>query len=568
MHNSNVGPGANPLNRPPPADTVRHLRLERDRHVAFAFAGADLLIEVGAEGTISAASGAAHAVLGVDTRTLVGRPLTDFVTTGDRTFVHRLLRQVCAQFRTDPAVVHLLRSDETPVSILLGGCRLPDHADRVFLSVALPPDALAPIPQPRDEATGLLTADAFQAAAERASGHVTGGPRQLQLVRLDGLAGAARHLSPDRAAMLMEEIGAALRVNSIGGDAAGRLGDEAFGLVTKPDHAANRDAALAADLAVAMRGAGISDGQVASHVARIDIVLGGLNNNDAGRVLKYAMNTFVKSVGDFDIGSLQSGFTAAVNEAASRFAVIRQMLTDERFTIVYQPVVDLTTRKVHHYEALSRFAEGTDTFETVVFSEDVGLIMEFDLIVCRQVIEAIERGGTARVAVNLSGRSVQNAAFRSALTRLIGSLGANRQRLLFELTESAAVVKMAEAEEFLSQLRLMGHAVCLDDFGAGAAAYSYLRRFDVDFVKIDGPFLQAAGQRGRERALIRSICVLSSEIGCSVIGEMIEDEAGAALAASLGIGYGQGWLFGKPVAELPVPPVRSMRRKGSAETWQ
>ena len=63
------------------------------------------------------------------------------------------------------------------------------------------------------------------------------------------------------------------------------------------------------------------------------------------------------------------------------------------------------------------------------------------------------------------------------------------------------------------------------------------------------------------------VCVLCQEIGCKVIGEMIEDEAAASLAAKLGVGYGQGWLFGKPVQGLPKP-IRSMRRKGTTETWQ
>ena len=190
--------------------------------------------------------------------------------------------------------------------------------------------------------------------------------------------------------------------------------------------------------------------------------------------------------------------------------------------------------------------------------------MDLDLAVCRRAIKAMERSDNASVAVNLSGRSAQNDAFRLALIELVGTLGNLRHRLLFELTKSAAVVNMAEAATFLSQLRSMGHPLCLDDFGAGAAAYSYLRRFDVDFVKIDGPFLKAASDGGREQALIRSICVLCQEIGCNVIGEMIQDARAASLAASLGVGYGQGWLFGKPVPELPWP-VRSIRRKGKSD---
>jgi len=555
--------------RPSKDDAIRHWRLERDRHVAFAFAAADLLIEVRPDGTIITASGATHAILGEGSGQLTGHAVTEFAAAGDRPLVRTLLRRANSAYRIDPAVVIIVRSDGSSSNVLLGVCRLPNRADSLFLSVTLVPDALVPARRARDATTGLLTADALRAATQRIAGEAAGTPQQLQLIRLAGLSGAAAQLPAERATMLMQEIGAALRAGSIG-DAAGRLGDDAFGVVTRPGQDTQQDAALAAELTEAIRGAGIPDGHVeAPRVARLDIALGKLSDGEAGRVLSYAMNTFVRSAGgDFDIAALQSGLASTMNDAVNRFAETRRALSDGQFTMVYQPVINLATRAIHHYEALTRFADGANTFETISFGEDVGLIAEFDLSVARQVIAGLTCGGDTRVAINLSGRSVQNDGFRSALTRLLGALGEHRHRVLFELTESAAVTDMDEARNFLSRLRSSGHAICLDDFGAGATAYSYLRQFDVDFVKIDGPFLKAAGERGRERALIRSVCVLSSEIGCKVIGEMIENEAGAALAAGLGIGFGQGWLFGKPIAELPVPPaIRPIRRKGGSETW-
>ena len=156
--------------------------------------------------------------------------------------------------------------------------------------------------------------------------------------------------------MLMQEIGAALRACSIGGDAAGRLAEDAFGIVTMASNDPAHDAALVADLADAIRGAGIPDGQVAPRIARIDLSLGGLSDEDAGRALTYAMSSFVKSLGgSLDIGSLQDGLAAAMTEAVSRFVDTRRILADERFTLVYQPVVDIATRAIHHYEALTRF---------------------------------------------------------------------------------------------------------------------------------------------------------------------------------------------------------------------
>ena len=453
-----------------------------------------------------------------------------------------------------------------PTRVLLGACRLPNSADSVFLSVTLLPTTLTETARPRDAATGLLTLDALRDMAERHAGQ--DGARELKLLRLDGLSGAMRHLPPDRIAMLMQEIGAALRASSLGGDAAGRLDDETFGLVARAEPGPGRDAALVADLREAFRGAGLPDGKIGPRLSRVDLDAGEMSGGDVGRALAYAMNRFVNAQREeFSIRSLRDGLTAALDDTVSRFAQSRQIIGDRRFSLVFQPVVALTGRTLHHYEALSRFPGEANTFEMVGFMEDVGLVMELDLAVCKQAIAALKQHPGVKLAINLSGRSVQTEAFREELRRLLAPAATLSPRLLFELTESAAVEHLEEAAAFLGWLRELGHMVCLDDFGAGAAAYSYLRRFDVDFVKIDGPFLKAARDRPRERALIRSICVLCNEIGGKVIGEMIEDEATASLAKTLGIDYGQGWLFGKPLRELPKPTTVS-RRKGVSESWE
>jgi len=365
----------------------------------------------------------------------------------------------------------------------------------------------------------------------------------------------------------MQEVGGAIRAASIGGDVIGRLTDDTFGIMTNAARGSQDDSTLTADLSRVIREAGIPDGRIGSRVARIDLDLGGLSGKDAGRALAYAVDSLVKSLrGDLDITELQDGLSLAMKHAVDRIADTRRMLDQRSLSLVYQPILNLATRTVHHYEALTRFSDGADTTATVLFSEDAGLVAELDLIVCREVIKALE-SSNASVAVNLSGQSVQDGAFRNTLRQLIAPLGTKRPHLLFELTESAAVHDKPAATAFLSELRSAGHSICIDDFGAGAAAYDYLRRFNADFVKIDGPFLKAAVEPGRERALIRSICVLCQELHCEVIGEMIEDEVTARRAGELGIGYAQGWLFGRPLKELPGR-VRAIRRKGPTEIWE
>jgi EAL domain-containing protein (putative c-di-GMP-specific phosphodiesterase class I) len=155
------------------------------------------------------------------------------------------------------------------------------------------------------------------------------------------------------------------------------------------------------------------------------------------------------------------------------------------------------------------------------------------------------------VAVNISGQSIEQEAFRNELADILATTALRRERLIFELTDTARVERQSEVATFLRWMRRRGHAVCLDDFGSDAAAYSYLRQFEVDYVKIDGLFLRAAMADANERALIGSVVSLCAELKCRTIATMIETSEQAEAAAQLGIGFGQGWLFGDPARKLP-----------------
>jgi EAL domain-containing protein (putative c-di-GMP-specific phosphodiesterase class I) len=151
--------------------------------------------------------------------------------------------------------------------------------------------------------------------------------------------------------------------------------------------------------------------------------------------------------------------------------------------------------------------------------------------------------------------------------RQLSAAQAFSANMMFELTESSLVEDIENVSAYIKALRKRGHKISLDDFGAGANAYNYLRSFDADFVKIDGPFLKSALTDDRQRALVKSIVLLCHELGIEMIGEMIETEQMSQAAASLGIEYGQGYLFGKPQASL-IAPSQNLRRKGERETWQ
>ncbi len=299
----------------------------------------------------------------------------------------------------------------------------------------------------------------------------------------------------------------------------------------------------------------------------LKLSVGNLDQDAVARALNYALTNYCKTEGR-PISNLQQGLESAMAETIQHFDSIRSVIDGNEFSLFYQPVVALADRTIHHYEALMRFPDGRKPYDIIRMSEQLGLVQEFDLAVTQKALAALRQHTEVCVAINLSGLSVQSDSFREQLRQLVMPFKGIETRLMFELTESNAVEDMESAATFLKWLRRTGFAVCLDDFGAGAAAYSYLRNFDVDYVKIDGPFLKAARDNSRERALIRSIAGLCKELKSHVIAEMVEDETMAGMCGELGITYGQGFHFGKPKPQFDTPREGALgRRKGLVEGW-
>jgi EAL domain-containing protein (putative c-di-GMP-specific phosphodiesterase class I) len=108
-------------------------------------------------------------------------------------------------------------------------------------------------------------------------------------------------------------------------------------------------------------------------------------------------------------------------------------------------------------------------------------------------------------------------------------------------------------------LRDAGHKVCLDDFGAGASAFHYLRALEVDVVKIDGVYVRDALKTGKGQAFLKAMTGLCNDLGIATVAEMVESTNALAFLRACGVAYGQGYLFGRPSEDIrdfsrPRPP--------------
>ncbi|HTV89484.1 MAG TPA: EAL domain-containing protein [Stellaceae bacterium] len=538
------------------------LRQDRDRYVAFAFAAADMLLELDQTGRIIAVNGAVHAVCGHKPAALAGTLALELIAENDRAVARRAMGGLAGAGRIDPLAVRVKHKDGSEAHALLGICGLPSEADRRFLTVTLLPPAVASAAgaTPRDPATGLLGKDALFTAALAGAG-ANAHAKRMTLIQLGGLTSAVDKLPEERGRELMAEIGAALRARSAGGDTAARLGGDEFGLIAAKTGGIENADAIRRELGEAARSAGILDGLIETRFGSITLAQGTLDDRDAAKALAYAVRRFCETRGEFTLTSLQDGFVDEVTGALTRYDQLQRLIGEGRFQLVFQPVVRLGDRQIHHYEALSRFPDGQSPYDMIRFGEGVGLVEPLDLAVARLAIDLIgRRTADTKIAINVSGRSVQSDRFRKHLAALLKPAPGIGDRLTFELTESWAIEQIDEAANFLRWLRQRGHLVCLDDFGAGATAYNYLRHFEVDFVKIDGPFLKSATKNARDAVLVSSICRLCETLNHAVIGEMIETESEAEAAARMGIGFGQGWLFGRPEPELPASGSPALAR--------
>jgi EAL domain-containing protein (putative c-di-GMP-specific phosphodiesterase class I) len=239
-------------------------------------------------------------------------------------------------------------------------------------------------------------------------------------------------------------------------------------------------------------------------------------------------------------------------------------------------VVSLEDGQTHHHEVLVRFGDNASPFPMIRMAEELDLIEDLDLAIAEQAIALMQQQARLSLAVNISGRTIITDSFMTRIIRMIDAAPAVKGRLMFEITESAAIEDLALADRHIQQLRGRGCQVCLDDFGAGAASLAYLQQLSLDVVKIDGRYVRDLQHGGRESAFIKHLVAMCAELKVATLAEMIETREAEDAVRRAGVDFGQGWLYGAatetPRASTTAQPSRNQvrpaaRRLGAVESW-
>jgi diguanylate cyclase (GGDEF)-like protein/PAS domain S-box-containing protein len=233
---------------------------------------------------------------------------------------------------------------------------------------------------------------------------------------------------------------------------------------------------------------------------------------------------------------------------------IRVAIDEGRFTLVAQPIIDLETGVATQFEVLLRMLDDHgDMIPPSAFlstAERLGMIQEIDAIVVTRAIRAVAAAGDAigetRVEINLSGGSMGDPQILRVIERELRETGLDPARVIFEITETAAIANIAKAREFADELAKLGCCFALDDFGAGFGSFYYLKHVHFDILKIDGEFVRDACGTRTDRLVIQSVVAIARGLGKQTVAEHVGDAPTVALLRELGVDYGQGYFLGKP----------------------
>lgn len=232
---------------------------------------------------------------------------------------------------------------------------------------------------------------------------------------------------------------------------------------------------------------------------------------------------------------------------------LERALTENRLALHFRPILELATRRISHCEALIRL-HGRDGSlimpgQFMGVAEATGLVRRLDRWVIeeatRTLCESFNPHGI-RLALNLSGRSLDDEETLETLRRCLAQEGMAGEQFILEITETAALADIRAAARLMGRYRELGCAFSLDDFGVGYNSFQYLKELPVDSVKIDGSFIAGLKRNRDDQVFVKALTEAVHGFGKKVVAEFVEDGETLDLLQEYGVDYAQGYYIGRP----------------------
>ncbi len=259
----------------------------------------------------------------------------------------------------------------------------------------------------------------------------------------------------------------------------------------------------------------------------------------------------------YHIFSPEFEYQAVLTEQLRWKHIIEHAIKQDEFVLYYQPILDIKHKKISHYECLLRIVQQDGILlmpgDFITQAEQIGIIDQIDHLVLRKAIEqhlAFQAiGNNSRLAINLSGRSMNDMDILPYIENLLSQSGVKPELIIFEITETSAVSNFMSAKSMIKRLKALGCRFALDDFGVGFSSFYYLKSLPVDYVKIDGSFVKQMDVSEEDRIFVKVLTEVSQAFGKQIIAEFVENKDILELLEQQGVDYAQGYYISKPIPD-------------------
>ncbi len=234
---------------------------------------------------------------------------------------------------------------------------------------------------------------------------------------------------------------------------------------------------------------------------------------------------------------------------------IIECLKNGVFHLAFQPLVNVVTGKADIHEGLLRMKDTAGEFvaagHLVPVAERLGLIRLIDRAVVQLALETLHRHPAARIAINISATTANDARWNRQIIDMIASAQPLNERLIVEITETTALSDLKIAIAFFEKLRAAGCCVAIDDFGAGFTSFRNLRDLPVDIIKLDGSYCRNLASDGENAYFAKTLIDMARRFSLKTVAEWVETAEDAEALKAMGIDYLQGNFMGAPDMVAP-----------------
>ena len=379
------------------------------------------------------------------------------------------------------------------------------------------------------------------------------------LVGIDNLARINESYGFDVADQVIGAVAKRLRSRMRGKDTLGRFSGNKFGIVLRectPD-----DMAIAAERMLA----GVRDEMVPTSAGPISVTatIGGVTAPRHARSVAEVIARAQESLDTAKVrrrGSFQAYRPNIEREAIRRDNIratdeIVAALNDRRIFLAYETVAAAMSRQPAFYECLMRIRRIDGSLimanDIVPVAERLGLVRLLDYRVLELVVDEMIAAPALQASFNVSPASTTDPDWWAGLGTLLRTHPGVAERLIVEITESAAIQDIDETRGFVARVKDLGCRIAIDDFGAGYTSFRNLRKLGVDIVKIDGAFVRHITRSDDDRAFVRTLIDLAKRLDLRTVAEWVQDETAAKTLEAWGCDYLQGALVGLAATDRP-----------------